>query len=618
MGAPAFLLMQFAAWSLGALLLRALGVRDTVRWGGVPWAFAMGHGALALLTLGLGLTGALRPVAFLALDGGLCLAGASLLLRGRGAFRLPRFRLDPTSWIFLAVLAGFGAVCLAQALTPPTAKDVVAYQFGVARWYAMNGSIEFVPNNWSYHFPALTNLSYLHALVLGGEMCAKLHDFAVWAVACAAVAALAGGAAATRIAAACVFASVPIVAAHGGLGYVDLSTGLFGVLALAAILRCVDREGETSRWSLVAGCLAGFAAGSKLTGLLVPIALAPLLLTSRKLHRGLPALLLGVLAAGFPFYLLNWVQAGNPLWPYFHGVFGGRELTPEFSRMLLGMRNVGEGTVGRTLLRIVRLPWDLSMSWRWAGATDSLGPAFLGYLPLCPFLLLAADRRRAGHVALFSLAFLLPWFFLSPMIRLAHPVWAALSGLVAASALARRSRRGLVVLGLPLLLWCLFSLGLMGRWLWLNGSVHYLTGRTARADFLASRLRETFAGGPDYRDLAAADRHLEAGERLLTNVHYRYYVDGRHEDLRQLANRGGPGEDAAPARWEEFADRVLAYARERGIRRVLLDRSAAPDRRTGLLLEALRGRDALAPVFTSETIELCEITGQGPQHGGWR
>lgn len=597
----AFLLTQFGAVSLGIVLYHLLRLGDAPRVTRWAFVFAIGHGGLALLNLAFGVAGI--PV-------GLALVMA-MVAGTIHSYRYPGRWIplsecrgavpgrDPVAWAALLLLIGFGAVALLQALAPPAAKDEVNYQLAVAKWYQLEHAIVFVPNNWSFHFPQLVNMSFLQGLVWGGEISAKLQVFMLWVVALLAAGSLAPKGA--RLLAACTFAAIPIVAAHSGLCFVDIGTALFGMLALAATLRCRAADTDRSRWVIAAGVMAGFAAGTKLTGIFVPIALTPLLLFGGG-WRKLPAFLIAAFLAGFPFYLVHWIQAGNPVYPFFPEIFGGRDLDPALISLVMENRSAGEGGIGATLLRILRLPLDLSFSAK--QGVEFLGPAFLAYLPLS--LWSGADRRHLRRAVLFAGLFLLMWLFISPMIRLALPAWGALCGLVAAAAASPRWTRFRTLAAIPLLIWCLVSLAIMARWLQVNGTLDYHFGGTSRADYLAARLPETFGGGPDYRDLVKANEMLRTlgVDRVLTNVHYRYYIDARHEDIRQIISRAAPDADAGDDAWGEFADGVVLCARADHMECLLVDRTMAPDDPLCHLMNALERKRRIVPLLRTDTIAL--------------
>jgi hypothetical protein len=85
--------------------------------------------------------------------------------------------------------------------------------------------------------------------------------------------------------------------------------------------------------------------------------------------------------AGAPFYLKNWIMTGNPLYPLFYQVFGGRGWSADQARYYdLLISNLG---MGRELIDYLLLPWNLSFRARMDSPMfDGLiGPVFILALP---------------------------------------------------------------------------------------------------------------------------------------------------------------------------------------------------------------------------------------------
>ncbi|MCP4592300.1 MAG: glycosyltransferase family 39 protein, partial [bacterium] len=115
-----------------------------------------------------------------------------------------------------------------------------------------------------------------------------------------------------------------------GVAFVELGMLFFGMLALAAFIRAIDParpEGETGRYVMAAGLLAGLAVGCKYTALVLialPLGLALVIryLPNRRRRYRTPLLFTaGVLAAFSPWLVKNAVMTGNPVFPLANAVF---------------------------------------------------------------------------------------------------------------------------------------------------------------------------------------------------------------------------------------------------------------------------------------------------------
>src|SRR5438034_1375273 len=196
---------------------------------------------------------------------------------------------------------------------------------------------------------------------------------------------------------------------HAG---VDLAVVLYAALATAAFLAwAAEGRGADLRR---AALMAGFAAGSKLMGLLVPALLGAAVLAvlawraepRRRLAGAGLAFGLVVLVAASPWYVRNAVETGNPIYPFGYSVFGGRYWSSAASEYLADYYRQYQTTwAGRREARpyagleVVRFPWDLTMrpdSFE-NGVRQSMdvGPFALAFAPA----VLLVRRRRFAVLA---------------------------------------------------------------------------------------------------------------------------------------------------------------------------------------------------------------------------
>lgn len=321
------LLVGLLAPGVGELLLGRFlaGVNRETR---IGLGGLFGLATLGFLVLPIGLLGGLKVGVWVALAVGLA-----------GAIGWPRLlkieeRGEAKSllWTLPALLLAF-----LGAAVPATSVewDSLAYHLAMPKLWLASGkltSVDFVHHS---NFPLTVDGLFVWGMGWGGEAGAKLFSpfFLLWgAVAIAGLAARCGPKA-SAIAAA-TFASVPMVVWLSGTAYIDVAHGLFAGLALVLIgLYLVGEIG----WVPAALCL-GFAAGSKYTGLqtifvvgLVGAGIA-LLKDRGRLKGAVLAPLVG-LAIAAPWYVRNVVATGNPVYPFFHSVLGGRGWTPFYAEI---------------------------------------------------------------------------------------------------------------------------------------------------------------------------------------------------------------------------------------------------------------------------------------------
>jgi hypothetical protein len=306
-------------------------------------AAALGLGFESLLTLGLGLAGWLnRGVAIAVVVGGLACAAAQVWRRWGGVLQgdldrpLRDWLREPAgwNWLWLAALPLLAVALVAACVPPgmlwtpdePHGYDVVEYHLQIPReWYEAGRILPLEHNVFSY-FPFGVEMHYLLAMHLRGGpwkgmYLAQLMHVAHVALTVVAVYGLAFSLTqrrATAVIAALVVTSAPWLTLLAPIAYNEGGLLLYGTLAIGWSLRALDAPPRTAlvRFTL-AGGMAGFACGVKLTAVPMLLAGVPLviLLVIRRQFRG--ALIFGLvgLALFSPWLIRNWVWAGNPVFP---------------------------------------------------------------------------------------------------------------------------------------------------------------------------------------------------------------------------------------------------------------------------------------------------------------
>jgi len=322
-----------------------------------------------------------------------------------------------------------------------------------------------------------------------------------------------------------IFASIPSVFAVSHMAYNDLFVALFTLAAMYAFLRW--SEEETAGGLVLFALFCGSAAACKYTALLLfPLGFLAILWSAREksfdARRALSAILLFAViffAAGSPFYLKNGFQLGNPFYPFFYGIFGGRGWDGNQARLYdLFLRNLG---MGREFLDYLLLPWNLSLRAKMDSTQFDgiLGPVFLVTLPF-----LAGMRRweiPVRVILFYSAATFLFWTFSAQQIRYLIPLFPLLAVAVSAILTRYRERRRIFPL---LLLLILGSLSFNGwhivREFSRTAPLRVAVGLESREDFLARRI-------PVYPLYHFVNRELPPESRvfLLYMKNYTYLCD---------------------------------------------------------------------------------------------
>jgi len=343
------LIILFAAWSAGRAVLRA--VLGPAHCRGLIVAVAIGLGLLATATFVAGVAGLLHPVTL-----GLLVAAASApaIAHGLASRRTaPQAAPAPAevesgnteapspwpAWPGRVVAVAVLGCGFLYASLPPIFYDTLVYHFGLPGLYLATGSLTYWNGNYLACYPQNSEMLDVIAMAFGGEKAAQVLGFGI---ACLVALKLrrmgrreAGTAGADLV---FLFLVSQWPFWFGAcFGKNDLTGALF-ILAAIALALDVPRE-RPYRALAVAGALAGFGVGVKLTNALpaLLLGLAPLL------ERGLPlkdkirrpaVFLFAVFLAASPWLVRNTIYRGNPLFPAFYSVFGGRDFSPTVAKRM--------------------------------------------------------------------------------------------------------------------------------------------------------------------------------------------------------------------------------------------------------------------------------------------
>jgi hypothetical protein len=268
---------------------------------------------------------------------------------------------------------------------------------------------------------------------------------------------------------------MPIVLWEVTTAYIDLATALYTVLAAYFLLDYFD---NSDRRSLIGcGIAAGFAASTKMTGLaLIPLLAIWLVIDQSAVVAALRRRQAGTTHANqagteaghygrvfaralmfcgiallvcSPWYLKTLIYTGNPVYPFFYSIFGGRDWTAELARNYT-MSQMEFG-MGHGLASLLFLPYDLTFHWREFCDKGQpwlfVGPILLAAVPLlflarcrptadASGLLFAPKHRKLVGLTLFFVAQLVIWFALTQQSRYLTPAFAILAVIIAAIAYA--------------------------------------------------------------------------------------------------------------------------------------------------------------------------------------
>ena len=342
----------------------------------------------------------------------------------------PKVETSPASRLLLAGLVIVVAANLLAALAPPIDADSLAYHFALPKHFLTLGHLEFTPRAVDGAVPMLPHMTYLMALALGGEramtlwcaisswmvipvmyVCSRRFLPASWALAFALL-----------------VQTVPAVTYGAVSGQVEIRLML---VTLPAILLAMDavraRGGTAFRLAVLAGLLAGVYPAAKYPGLLFVFTMTAVMLPLN----WRAALVAGcaVALAGGQWYVWNWWQSGDPVFPMLTAMLPLRNGIPwdaQQSRILFEVWSSSERILPHTFGWLLAYPVyaQLVDNPVFESGRTGFGPFAL---LVAPMACLGAWVRRdsilrhplAGVLAMALLTYGL-WFVLGPSQRLRH------------------------------------------------------------------------------------------------------------------------------------------------------------------------------------------------------
>ena len=321
------LLMIFAAFGGGALILKATGTLDRVSY---LEQFVISF------TLGIGVIG--WGIFFLALslqiDPEIMIAFLGILVVGLLFIKVPEKKslilVMPDTWgVGLLVVIFFLLFYdILEGIAPPADADTLAYHFALPKAFLNAGGLFPIYQAIEGTIPLLQQMTYMAALGIGGEQGMTLWTMASGWAATALVFVLAKRFVSTNwaLAIALVFLSTPAVLYGAGSGQIEVRNAGFVLVTALAVSEA--RRTDLLRFAALAGIAAGFFIACKYTGLVFAFSAGLFLLFQKRwLTHGL-VFLCALLLTGTQWYGWNLWITGDPIFPLLYGKINYMEGVP--------------------------------------------------------------------------------------------------------------------------------------------------------------------------------------------------------------------------------------------------------------------------------------------------
>jgi hypothetical protein len=322
-------LSLLAAVAGSTLIARWSGALDPAERIGLSGLTAFGTAGLVTLLVGV-LPNGLSFAPFVL--AGLIVFGLVVAVRNRKHEEW-RFKLQGHyDVIAFSALVVIGLLALIAVLAPSisTDWDTIAYHLAVPKLWIEHGRIDYVQGIHHSNFPSTMEMLFLWGFKWGGQSGAKAFSLMVYVFGCLSLFGLARRWYGRRAGwwAAIGFAAIPVVAWESGTGYIDVAHGLYAALGTLYAAECFKQKDH--KLLVLAGVCLGFALGTKYTGLqmlfAVSVGLASLLEDGfvQAIRTKLTVVLVALVIA-CPWYIKTFALTGNPVYPFFYGVLGGKD-----------------------------------------------------------------------------------------------------------------------------------------------------------------------------------------------------------------------------------------------------------------------------------------------------
>ena len=429
--------------SLGRAVLDSLKISEALEAPEKSFlSLIIGEGLISLIILSLGLLSLYTNAVLLSLFALLCWGAwrerdffSKAVQKIKDSAQEKRDWISILCWtaIFAALLRGF-----ITSSAPDTDWDSLAYHLALPKIFLHDKALVNLRWSANAHYPLNTEMIYLLCLALIGARAAHVVNFinglgllaATWLIARRFF-----GKKAAEIS--CAILSVqPLFQRVIGNAETDLNIAQ-AIAASFFVLLVSSTEPlkrERKRLLFLCGLLSGLAASAKITGLWAIAALGALILIqkSHSIREKMREIFIygsGTFLLGFPWYLKNWLQTGNPVWPYLGQFFRANTLDMAAWKRLSD--SVTEG-VSKTFVHYLSVPFLLILK-----------PAKFLHHPqwmMIPFLILLSLRliRRPPlkliekKILLFMFFFYTVWFYVYQDWRYFLPAAAILAVLIGA------------------------------------------------------------------------------------------------------------------------------------------------------------------------------------------
>ncbi|MFH1352729.1 MAG: glycosyltransferase family 39 protein [bacterium] len=516
------------AFFIGRRVIQLLKIKMSSPLEDLTFSFGAGLGSLGYIVFFLGIFGLLYKSIFYPLWLVLFVLGIKEILPLAKTGASKKFQISLLHKIIIFLLFLLVLFNFLISFTPEMFYDSLNYHLGLPNYYSNYHRILPSPYKIVSHYPHLMSIVYLMGMMLKNEMTPKLINFSCGLITILGIFYFCEKNFNSRIMGiigAAVFYFTPTVISRSWSATTDIGLTLFTFLSLSALINSLTIKGD-NKWLILSAILAGFAMGSKYSGILFSSGLAAVLFFSKdscfftKIKK---ILLFGAIAlmTYSPWLVKNYVESGNPVHPFLAKYWNVKYSHQSHTDQI---KNYFSAPVRKkqNFLNLLTVPWNLSIKGGGSNKYSSpdyfmIGAVFLAFIPLF-FLIDAKNKKTVYKLLLFSFFTYVLWVLWAPDTKIKYytPAIPALS-VAAAFAVVKTGEINKFIGNI--LLWVFIFL-ITINFLFMVPLAHVvykpfsiLTGSLSKSEYLSAS-RPSYPC-PSYGAYRYANKNLSADAKIL-------------------------------------------------------------------------------------------------------
>ncbi|MFH1957029.1 MAG: glycosyltransferase family 39 protein [bacterium] len=418
------------AFFIGRKVIQLLKIKMSSPLEDLTFSLGAGLGSLGYIVFFLGIFGLLYKSIFYPLWLVLFVLGIKeiLPLAKTGAskkFQISLLHKIIIFLLFIPVLFNFFI-----SFTPEMFYDSLNYHVGLSNYYSVYHRILPSPYKIVSHYPHLMSIVYLMGMMLKSEMTPKLINFSCGLITILGIFYFCEKNFKSRITGiigVAVYYFTPTVISRSWAATTDIGLTLFTFLSLAALINSLTKK-DDNKWLLLSAVFAGFAMGTKYSGILFTSGLVAVLFFSKDDYFSVKIkkiLLFGAISLMIysPWLIKNYVESGNPVHPFLGKYWKVKHSHQSHTEQI---KNYFSAPVRRkqNFLNLLTVPWNLSIKGGGSNKYSSpdyfmLGAVFLAFIPLF-FFINAKNKKTVYKLLLFSFFTYVLWVLWAPDTKIKY------------------------------------------------------------------------------------------------------------------------------------------------------------------------------------------------------